>query len=967
MDFDRENPFPLARLLGTEDTNWHDCSPELETAYLQQLAGVERLEEATSLQLVVNTAGGGSVAHLGATLPNLVELNLNGSTIDSLRDLGTGFRLLQVLWVSRCGLKALDGLNGLPSLRELYAAYNDITDLQPVDSCQHLEILDVECNCIPDTDAVLYLVSCSNLQTLTLAGNPAAEKQGYRQYVCGVLPSLQSLDDEPVTSTDCNPHHQKQQTGGYVGSRRGVGGSGTDGAGLKRSSIAGLPLPPPPLRAAAAPGRCSLDADESSTSGCRGGGVVATAATPDAEEVAFVVAGIKHARVGVDSHEFREIEMNLLVATADGTDVQLDVRPGTSTLLPASASTWVRTLRSSREGSLAALRASTAAAAASAVARTGSQSPTSPCSASPISSRPPSSQQQQTSGQFSATAVATPTERWAVPAGPGAGPTNYGGSGGIPAGLGPWRPGSGAGILTSSGGGVGGGLGGTMEGTMRPGSGGYRPGTGRPYSARPGTSASFSARLGTSASTGAAPSSTSVGLYWAKNRISGTSAAATGSGANGDGAAVDADSTAYSSKLTLGSDTTFGGSFARDLRKWKGAAVRAAAAASAGGAGVNDTAAATLGGGNGLSSTLLRGGQLDPKALLEELKRWKLETADKVLFVDPDEAASSDGWTTADTPDRATVLGGGGVVATATAASQADILRLTSSSQDGVSPELTAAFGVRLGMALLDSQSGDSTAAGAGFSPMVPGSPLQPPRPPPGTAAAGRRKMVLAKVLRDIAADTIGNSGVCISDIIAGLRPVHAPQKNGSAGGTHTPCVAWGAPESSSSRGGGERERDKSGGRASAAGTLTTGQNHHNNHLQNNKYHNHHQHHHHHHHQHPKSPHSQQQQQQGGGQRPSSARSVCSSSGHSDNGTSGAGTQSSRPGSRDEATSSGGAAVGSGGGAPLQRQRSASRAPGLPTGPSAPASTAALRGVSAVGEVDVRLSNPSPVSRVSGW
>ncbi|GLI60531.1 hypothetical protein VaNZ11_002678 [Volvox africanus] len=954
MDFDRENPFPLARLLGTVDTNWHDCSPELETAYLQQLAGVERLEDATSLQLVVNTAAGGNVSHLGATLPNLVELNLNGSTIDSLRDLGTGFRLLQVLWVSRCGLKALDGLNGLPSLRELYAAYNDITDLQPVDTCQHLEILDVECNCIPDTDAVLYLVSCSNLQTLTLAGNPAAEKQGYRQYVCAVLPSLHSLDDEPVISADCNPHQQQRQTGDPVGSRCGVGGSGTDGTGLKRSSIGGAPLPSPPMRAAAAPGRCSLDADAPSTSGCRGGGAVATAATPDAEEVAFVVAGIKHARVGVDSHEFREIEMNLLVATADGTDVQLDVRPGTSTLLPASASTWVRTLRSSREGSLAALRASTAAAAASAVARTGSQSPTSPCSASPISSRPPSSQQQHTFGQFSATAVATPTERWAVPAGPGAGHNSYGGPGGISAGLGPWRPGSGLGILMSSGGGAGGGLGGTMEGSMRPGSGGYRPDTGRPYSARPGTSASFSARLGTSASTGAAPSSTSVGLYWAKNRISGTSAAATGGGANGDGAAADADSSAYSSKLTLGSDTTFGGSFARDLRKWKGAAVRAAATASAGGAGMNGTAAATLGGGNGLSSTLLRGGQLDPKALLEELKRWKLETADKVLFVDPDEPASSDGWTATDT-------GCGGVVAAATAASRADILRLTS-SQDGASPELTAAFGVGLGMALLDSQSGDSAAAAAAFSPLVPDSPLQPPRPPPGTAAAGRRKMVLAKVLRDIAADTIGNSGVCISDIIAGLRPVHAPPKNGSAGSNHTPCVAWGVPDSSSSRGGRERERDKSGGRASAAGTLTTGQNHYNNYLQNNKYNHHHQQ-----QQHPKFPHGQQQQQQGGGQRPSSARSVCSSSGHSDNGTSGAGAQSSRPGSRDEATSSGGAAAGSGGGAPLQRQRSASRAPGLPTGPSAPTSTAVLRGVSVVGEVDVRLSNPSPASRVSGW
>ncbi len=37
---------------------------------------------------------------------------------------------LRVLWVSRCGLTSLDGASGFPALRELYAAFNDVADLQ---------------------------------------------------------------------------------------------------------------------------------------------------------------------------------------------------------------------------------------------------------------------------------------------------------------------------------------------------------------------------------------------------------------------------------------------------------------------------------------------------------------------------------------------------------------------------------------------------------------------------------------------------------------------------------------------------------------------------------------------------------------------------------------------------------------------------------------------------------------------
>ncbi|GFR39724.1 hypothetical protein Agub_g205 [Astrephomene gubernaculifera] len=977
MELDRENPLPLSRLRGGPDVHWQDWSPELETAYLEQLAGVERLEDAASLQLVVNTVAGGTIDHLGGTLPNLQELNLNGSMLDSLRDLGTGFRLLQVLWVSRCGLKDLDGLNGLPSLRELYAAYNDIADLQPVDACQHLEVLDVECNCIADADNVLYLVSCTNLQTLSLAGNPAAEQPDYRRTVCAALPSLQCLDDEPVTSADRDPQHPQHDGSTGMGSVAASGAvlSGFNWVVTAPSSSAAGPssLPLPPLRAAAAAAAVSTSsaafdspsdtaastltaAAHASSSAASTSRTGTPGAPADAEEVALVVAGIKHARVGVDSHEFREIEMNLLVATADGTDVQLDVRPGSSTLLPASASTWVRTLRSSREGSLAALRASHAAAAS---ARTGSQSSGSPCSASPISSRPPSAPHQQQQQQQQRSPALSQhqqqpqqQERWAVLTGAGAAlGMSLGFGGGGMRGHGSW---------TGNGGMGAGGYGGmvTAESPRRPGSGGYRLGTpgsaGRPFSARPGTSASFSARVSTSASTGTAPSSATVGLYWAKNRIGASGANGAGggnvdtgacSGHGGTASSDDAEGAVCSSKLTQGSDTTFGASLARDLRKWKGAAVRAAAAStSAGGADASGDAPAAegptghCGGGNALSQTLLRGGQLDPKALLEELKRWKLETADRVLFVDPDEAPVEGCWAGSEGPELA--AGGGGGMGMG-GGHRPDVLSLSSSHDVAASSELGGVLGVGIGLGLGLLEPGPEP----GMSPMVPSSPLQPPRPPAGAAAAVRRKMVLAKVLRDVAADSIGSSGASISEILAGLRPVHSPAGFMVGSPHHKPGIAWGAPLGN----GDMHERDGEH-RASASPASQ-----HQRHQQQ-----------HHHHQHASAAAQQQHQQQQRSHRPSSARSTCSSSGQSDYGHTC--SYSSRPGSREEEGSTAmSAGIGSSytqqhSSSSLQRQKSGSRAPGIPVGPSGHAGM--YKVMSVAGEVDVRSSNPNPVVRL---
>lgn len=57
----------------------------------------------------------------------------------SLRDLGCDLSALVYLNISRCGLKSLDGTNGLSSLTELIVDYNLIEDAGPCSNIPHIK------------------------------------------------------------------------------------------------------------------------------------------------------------------------------------------------------------------------------------------------------------------------------------------------------------------------------------------------------------------------------------------------------------------------------------------------------------------------------------------------------------------------------------------------------------------------------------------------------------------------------------------------------------------------------------------------------------------------------------------------------------------------------------------------------------------------------------------------------------
>lgn len=80
------------------------------------------------------------IQHLEVFLPNLQALDLDGSELSSLRDLGTNLRI-KSLNVSRCGLYSLDGATGLTELVKLVADENHISTVGQLCSLHHLRTI----------------------------------------------------------------------------------------------------------------------------------------------------------------------------------------------------------------------------------------------------------------------------------------------------------------------------------------------------------------------------------------------------------------------------------------------------------------------------------------------------------------------------------------------------------------------------------------------------------------------------------------------------------------------------------------------------------------------------------------------------------------------------------------------------------------------------------------------------------
>lgn len=73
-------------------------------------------------------------------LPNLVALNLDGSALTSLRDLGCDLNI-KYLNVSRCGLRSFDGINSFDTIEHLVADDNQILNILQLSGLSNLRTL----------------------------------------------------------------------------------------------------------------------------------------------------------------------------------------------------------------------------------------------------------------------------------------------------------------------------------------------------------------------------------------------------------------------------------------------------------------------------------------------------------------------------------------------------------------------------------------------------------------------------------------------------------------------------------------------------------------------------------------------------------------------------------------------------------------------------------------------------------
>ncbi|XP_017460855.1 PREDICTED: uncharacterized protein LOC108354174 [Rhagoletis zephyria] len=200
-DFDREiaaleeeNHWPVVPVVQLLPINLPPQLPEPSLdELLRRVTGRNDLHnvETVRLRVISYTI---SLARLPLFLPRLQHLDLSGSVLCSLRDLGYGLMHLNYLNVSNCGLNSFDGTSGLPAVRILIADGNMIQRVDPLTELPLLQHLSAQNNRISDLGLLTFLGLCPNLQELELQGNPVVNLPLYRTTLQRSIPTLRLLD-----------------------------------------------------------------------------------------------------------------------------------------------------------------------------------------------------------------------------------------------------------------------------------------------------------------------------------------------------------------------------------------------------------------------------------------------------------------------------------------------------------------------------------------------------------------------------------------------------------------------------------------------------------------------------------------------------------------------------------------------------------------------------------------------------
>jgi hypothetical protein len=601
--------------------------------YLSELAGTADLASCAFLEMRADTTDE-DLSGVGRLMPALTQLRLGNSVVPSFRAFGSAFQRVTVLWISRSEVRDLTGVASLVDLRELYAAFNDVTDVAPLAELDHLTVVDLEGNRVDDPDGPDYLGMCPRLETLSLEGNPLSRRAYYRRLVCRAIPRLAVLDDRDVDPELDRMEIPEGLEDRMIGEEEAGEGGGEDDGTVGARATAGASATAAVFNSSAARGSGVAGVAALRKGGAASG--VSLAATPldTSVELALVTEGIKYAAVGIDDPD--------AVMVRDEVTGDLSIELAEDFLGPSlPGSLDVSLDRGARPGS----------------SRPGSSRPGSsrPGSSRPGSGRPGSSRPGSSGGV-----------RGGVVGGSSSRPPTAGGGalarsnslGAVVRGAAGSRPGtalSGSSVPTLSRPGTAASSGSRGSGSSRPGtaaswaSGRARPGaaaSSRPGTAssrpgsreRPGTASSADGWGGAHGALGAFAGADTETLFWRKNKQKETRAGLAERGDSAEGAALRGAGTGpgaddawddAASALTTGEGMLVGNP-AKLLSRRK----REASAARGGPPGA---------GGGGGEAEDLAGEEADlaeEEDMLERLREWKIEMAETFSRAHQDETVA---------------------------------------------------------------------------------------------------------------------------------------------------------------------------------------------------------------------------------------------------------------------------------------------------------------------------------------
>ncbi|EEB10649.1 conserved hypothetical protein [Pediculus humanus corporis] len=154
--------------------------------FIRQITNEPNLENLQSLRLrIISTCI--SLHRMSAYLPNLKELDLEGSILNSLS------------WALSTGIF---GWNLWFITLRIICSKKFNYDVSPCSNLPHIKHIDLSGNRIRNISYAGFLSVCSKLKSITFTGNPATELPDYRNHIRKILPQLELLDGVPFSADE---------------------------------------------------------------------------------------------------------------------------------------------------------------------------------------------------------------------------------------------------------------------------------------------------------------------------------------------------------------------------------------------------------------------------------------------------------------------------------------------------------------------------------------------------------------------------------------------------------------------------------------------------------------------------------------------------------------------------------------------------------------------------------------------